>query len=135
VKKRLILAAFVGALVLLVGAGCQLPVWSDLYGTWERDASGTHEVLTFGPFNLNLEQSGTTTGKVKWSIKDVDEDLSHVLLSVTSGTGAWSDVTPDDPVAMTYEISSDGKTLYINWNWDSTAYPASGHVFGPFTKS
>jgi hypothetical protein len=134
-RKRLILAAFVGALVLLIGAGCQLQVWSDLYGTWERDVSGTHEVLTFGPFNANLEQSGATTGTVKWSIKDVNENLYHVLLNVTSGTGAWSAATPDDPVAMTYEISSDGEILYINWNWDSTSYPASGHGFGPFTKS
>jgi mitochondrial fission protein ELM1 len=81
------------------------------------------------------KQSGTTTGKVKWSIKDVDENLYHVLLSVTSGTGAWSDVTPDDSVAMTHEISSDGKALYFHWNWYSTTYPASGLGFGPFTKS
>jgi hypothetical protein len=128
-KKRIIFAAFVAALLLLVGAGCALPIWSELFGTWELSSGGVTESLKFGTVNFTYELSGASTGTLKCSIDDVNDLLNHVQLTVTSATGDWSSTPIGTVYLMTYRIS--GNSLY--WDWSTTAYPASATI-GPYTK-
>jgi hypothetical protein len=128
-KKRLLFVAFVIALAVLVVAGCKLPIFSELAGTWKLSSGGVTETLTFGPLNFTYDVSGAVTGKMKCSLDDVNEDIGHVRMTVTSSSGVWSGITPDTVIYMYYQIISD--SFYFAWS--DISYP-SVVAWGPYTK-
>lgn len=128
-RKRILFLAFMVALVVLVAAGCKLPLFSELAGTWELYVGGVTEKLTFGPLDFSYDVSGAATGKLKCSLDDVNEDIGHIKMTVTSSEGAWISITPDTVIYMYYQIISD--SLYFAWS--NISYP-SDVTWGPYTK-
>jgi hypothetical protein len=128
VKKKIVLAAFVSALVLLVASGCKLPMWSDVYGDWTQSKDGTDRTLHFGWGKFTNVISGAATGKMECSYDDFDEAARHVEMTLTSSSGVCT-----SPVGtkyfMYYEIIGDW--LYFAWN--SSTYPTATS-FGPYVK-
>ena len=131
-KKQLMRAAFVIALVLLVGAGCKLPMWSDVSGTWVDSKDGVDRTLHFGwaKFTnvISVAATGEIEGEMECSYDEFDETARHIEMTLTSASGICT-----NPVGtkyfMYYEIVGD--SLYFAWN--STAYPTATNI-GPYRK-
>jgi hypothetical protein len=132
-KKRILWAIFTIAMVLLVVAGCKLPFWSELLGSWVYSSGGEMATLIFDSTRLTFRVAGSMNGSIVFSLDDVDETAKHIKMAVTSTTGDFSSgggPSIGSVVYMTYSISG-GKTMYISMS--DTDYPATA-VAGPYTK-
>lgn len=132
-KKRMLWAIFTIATVLLVIAGCKLPFWSELIGSWVYSSGGETATFIFDSTSLTFRVAGSMNGTIEFSLEEVDETAKHIKMAVTSATGDFSGGSGPSigsVVYMTYSISS-GKTMYISMS--DTDYPATA-VGGPYTK-
>jgi hypothetical protein len=127
-KKQFILAALLITLVLLVGAGCKLPMWSDVSGAWVASADGVDRTLTFGWGKFTNVISGAVTGRMECSYDVFDEAARRIEMTLTSASGICTSQV-GTKYFMYYEIIGD--SLYYAWN--STTYPTAT-AYGPYIR-
>jgi hypothetical protein len=134
-KKRVMWTILGIAVILFAVAGCKLPFWSELYGTWVLSSSDNSWSLVFDGNSLTWEMSGTMNGTAVWSIQDVDDSANHVQMTLDSATG---DLASGAPIGVTYYMtySISGDSLYFDYN--SSTYPSAADAAagaGPFIKN
>jgi hypothetical protein len=127
--KRLVCGTFLVALVLSVGAGCQLSPSSELYGTWTLVSGGVTESLTFGLMTFTIEDAGALTGKLKCNLTQVDETNRAIKLTASSSSGIWDGTANNTKLYMKYEIIGD--SFYFDMD---TSWPISSNAYGPYIK-
>ena len=134
-KKRVMWTTLGIVVILFAAAGCMLPFWSELYGTWVLSSGGDSWSLVFDGDSLTWEMSGSENGTAEWSIQDVDDSANHVLMMLDSATGDLAGGAPiGETFYMTYSIS--GKSLYFSF--DASSYPSAAEAasgLGPFIKN
>ena len=127
--KRLTWMILAIAGVLFAVAGCKLPFWSELYGTWVMAEGGDSWAVKFSANDMSWKLSGSETGTLEFTIDEVDDTANHVLMILSAGTGVFSGAEIGTVLYLTYSISGD--SLYFDL--DDTTYPATATI-GPFIK-
>jgi hypothetical protein len=130
VKRKSIRIGLATALVLLalLVAGCA-GAKKGIEGTWAfTPSAGVTDtiVITASTWSETVTSSGT----MNCTINNLDTGASHILMTVTSGSGLLSLMYPSGTVIyVTYSLNGDSLLL----DGQTGSYPASATV-GPYTR-